>query len=203
MLLLLITACTNNELHEISQTPLQQEPQHEPLQEPQQEPPQEPPQEPQQESQQEQEFVKLINAGKINSSEIGIGDSTDELIQIKGQANEIDYLWGGLYFSYDNILYLTDAAYDDDKNILNGRILIIVLGMGEEIYGLKLGSSSIDAAISIFGSGYLLNSPDDNTENFLLSDRWSYEFEFENNNLIFTTDSEGGIIKEAYLWANK
>ncbi|WP_239616849.1 hypothetical protein [Cohnella mopanensis] len=150
------------------------------------------------------DFLNLINEGKINSSSVRIGESTDELIEQKGKPENSDYLEGGLYFAYGNIIYFTNADYDyDDSNkILHGQIIGIGLPQGEELFGIKLGFNSMEDARSIFGTESLLTSPDDNLDSFLLSESWSYEYKFEKYNLTFTTKTKNGVLDGAFLWAN-
>jgi len=58
------------------------------------------------------DYLNLINEGRINNSSMRIGESTEELIKQEGKPENSDYLEGGLYFSYGNIIYFTNADID-------------------------------------------------------------------------------------------
>ena len=72
----------------------------------------------------------------IDNIEFGIGDSTEELVEKWGPPLEVDYIYGGLYLKYENVVFYTDSYLNDDKTYSNGTIVIIE---ANEAYGVKSG----------------------------------------------------------------
>lgn len=52
----------------------------------------------------------------IDNIEFGIGDSTEELVEKWGPPLEVDYIYGGLYLKYENVVFYTDSYLNYDEN---------------------------------------------------------------------------------------
>ncbi|WP_027086469.1 hypothetical protein [Cohnella panacarvi] len=114
----------------------------------------------------------------------------------------MDYFEGGQYFDYGNVIYFTDANYDESNRLVHGQIGIIGFSAGYEIFGLTLGEADWDQVESTLGTSYVAQSPEDNSESYLLGEMWSYEYRTEHYSLVFYSKTQDGIIDGAFLMKN-
>lgn len=84
----------------------------------------------------------------VDGVEFGIGDSGDEVVEKYGKPISSDYLDGGLYIEYENIVFYTDGYINKDKTYFYGTIGAIDT---KESYGVKAGMT-IEESREILGS---------------------------------------------------
>lgn len=147
-------------------------------------------------------FLALIDEGKVSDTELAIGESTELLIQRKGDPESTDYFEGGQYFNYGTVTYFTDANVNESNQLVHGHIGFIGLASGYEIFGLKLGEANLKQVESTLGTSYVAQSPEDNSDSYLLSEMWSYEYRTDHYRLIFYADSSDEVIDGALLLKN-
>lgn len=83
----------------------------------------------------------------IDNVEFGLGDTAEELVDKWGPPLEVDYIYGGLYLKYEDVVFYTDGYINDDKTYSYGTIGTIESLEG---YGVKSGMS-IDESREILG----------------------------------------------------
>lgn len=147
-------------------------------------------------------FLALIDEGQVGDTELTIGDSTERLIQQKGEPEMMDYFEGGQYFNYGAVTYFTDANMDESNQLVHGKIGFIGFSSGHEVFGLKLGEANVEQMESTLGTSYVTQSPEDNSESHLLSGMWSYEYRADHYSLIFYSDHQDGAINGALFMKN-
>lgn len=147
-------------------------------------------------------FFALIEEGKVGDTEFTIGDSTERLLQQKGEPELMDYFEGGQYFNYGTVTYFTDATMDESNELVHGYIGYIGLASGHEVFGLKLGEANVEQMESALGTNYVIQSPEENSDSYLLSGMWSYEYRAEHYSLIFYSDHQDGVINGALYMKN-
>ncbi|MBO9599864.1 MAG: hypothetical protein J7559_18840 [Cohnella sp.] len=147
-------------------------------------------------------FLALIDEGKVGDTEFTIGDTTERLLRQKGEPEIMDYFEGGQYFNYGTVTYFTDATMDESNRIVHGHIGFIGFAGGHEIFGLKLGQANVEQMESTLGTSYVTQSPEENSESYLLGEMWSYEYRTEHYSLIFYSDRPDGVINGALFMKN-
>lgn len=147
-------------------------------------------------------FLALIDEGKVSDTELAIGDSTERLLQLKGEPETMDYFEGGQYFNYGTVTYFTDANVDESNRLVHGQIGFIGFSGGHEVFGLKLGEANLEQMKSTLGTSYVTQSPEDNSESYLLGEMWSYEYRTDHYSLIFYSDHQSGVINGALFMKN-
>ncbi len=147
-------------------------------------------------------FFALIDEGKVGDTEFAIGDSTELLWKQKGEPEMTDYFEGGQYFNYGTVTYFTDATMDESNELVHGHIGYIGLASGHEVFGLKLGEANAEQMESALGTNYVIQSPEENSDSYLLSGMWSYEYRAEHYSLIFYSDHQDGVINGALYMRN-
>jgi len=147
-------------------------------------------------------FLALIDKGNVGDTEFTIGDSTERLLQQKGEPELMDYFEGGQYFNYGTVTYFTDATMDESNELVHGHIGFIGFSSGHEVFGLKLGEANVEQMETALGTNYVIQSPEENGESYLLSGMWSYEYRTDHYSLIFYSEHQDGVINGALYMKN-
>lgn len=78
----------------------------------------------------------------IDKIEFGIGDNAEELVEKWGLPLEVDYIYGGLYLKYEDVVFYTNGYITDDKTYFYGTIVTIE---AKEGFGVKSGMLIVES----------------------------------------------------------
>lgn len=97
--------------------------------------------------QEENELLTPAYNGNIDGVEFGMNDPAEDVIEKLGEPIDIDYIYGGLYLQYEDMVFYTNGHIDDNKNYVHGIVRRIDVN---ESYGIKKGMT-IDEVVEILG----------------------------------------------------
>ncbi|RXZ78788.1 DUF4309 domain-containing protein [Paenibacillaceae bacterium] len=137
-------------------------------------------------------------AGEVPGISFGIGHLTKDLILELGEPERMDYFAGGLYFAYSEVVFFTDAVWDNDDNLVDGSIRRMGFAVGSSVFGIEIGQTFAEIATRLEAES-TLHSPDDNGSNEFYEDEWSLEYEIGKYRLVFTAETEDGPTHAAYF----
>ncbi len=143
--------------------------------------------------------IKLAESGRVDTLPFGIGAATGDILKKLGEPDSRDYFEGGLYFAYQQNVFFTSAALDNDGKLIAGHVVGLGFREGAELFGVKVGMKFADI-VDTLGKPDQLKSSRDNADNQLYGELWSMTYNAGGYQLIFVADTQEGATIGAYLW---
>ncbi|GGF86766.1 DUF4309 domain-containing protein [Paenibacillus abyssi] len=135
--------------------------------------------------------------GKVEGIAYGLGDLTEGITEELGEPDQMDYFAGGVYLSYPNVVFFSDAELDGENNIVDGTIKGMGFGTDNSLFGVTIGQPFEEIAV-VLGDGYTMHTPDENVNNEFYAGMWSMEYRVGEYAVIFTAEEENGPTNAAY-----
>lgn len=146
-------------------------------------------------------LLELACQGKIGNIDIGVGDSTDIIIEKWGFADESEYFMGGLYFKYDDkkTIFFTGAEINNGEIIHDKVKCVGVFEQNKEVFNVRIGMD-FKEIISVLGVPTYENTPKQNEESELLEGAWTIIYDIGEYEIKFAAKHENGPVDVVYLW---
>ncbi|MFS0722805.1 hypothetical protein [Paenibacillus sp. 1P07SE] len=141
-------------------------------------------------------FPPSAYEGRLEPFAYGLGDYTEALIEELGEPQAMDFFAGGLYFSYADVVYFTDAELSEGDEINHGSVKRIGMRPGTGLFGVTVGDPLPELA-GVLGAGSL-HSPEDNVNDGYYEGQWTLHYALGDYELVFTAESEDGPSIAAY-----
>ncbi|XEC92892.1 hypothetical protein AB6A23_16025 [Paenibacillus tarimensis] len=144
-------------------------------------------------------FPPSVYEGKIEGVPYGLGDLTEGMQSELDDPESIQYFAGGLYFSFPDVVYFTDADLDEDGIVIDGTVKKLGFRAGSPLLGVVVGQT-FDEISAVLGDGYELRTPEDNVNNEFYENAWSMEYAIGNEyRIVFTAEEKEGPTLAAYF----
>ena len=135
--------------------------------------------------------------GKLEPFAYGLGDYTEGMLEELGEPQAMDYFAGGLYFSYPEVVYFTDAELREDDSVAPGSVKRIGMRPGTELFGVSVGDpfSEIRATLGERGT---VRSMAENANDGYYEDQWTLHYTLGDYELVFEANAEDEPTVAAY-----
>lgn len=135
--------------------------------------------------------------GKLESYDYGLGDYTEGMLEELGEPQAMDYLTGGLYFSYPEVVYYTDAELREDDSVAPGSVKRIGMRPGTVLFGVTVGDTFSEIR-EVLGEQGTVRSLAENGNDGYYDGLWTLHYELGDYELVFAADAEDHASIAAY-----
>ncbi|WP_020616835.1 DUF4309 domain-containing protein [Paenibacillus daejeonensis] len=142
-------------------------------------------------------FPASAYEGKLEPFAYGLGDYTEGMLEELGEPQAMDYLTGGLYFDYPEVVYFTDAQLREDDSIAPGSVKRIGMRPGTELFGVTVGDTFSEIR-EILGEQGTVRSMVENANDGYYEDQWTLHYTLGDYELVFAANAEDEATIAAY-----
>lgn len=147
----------------------------------------------------EKELLKQAYEGKMDGVEFGIGDNGNDIVEKWGEPVREGYFLGGLYMSYEDIVFLTDGCMDENKMYEYGNIVAICNVGDNKVFEVKNGMTLEEIKEVLGEPDYIYEYKSGDEEDELYGDSWLAIYNTGDYNVIFEFENDKCPINAIHL----
>lgn len=135
--------------------------------------------------------------GEVPGARAGLGSATGDVVAALGEPADFGYFAGGLYLSYDSIVYFSDGGLTEEGDMVHGKVVMLGFPEQSEVFGVMVGKTFAEIE-AVLGPADMITSPAENVNDEFIVEDWAMQYVYDGYRLVFVAAAEGGPTNAAY-----